>query len=63
MLNCQNSALEELRKVDKRLYDAAMQPDTELIPFKSEAVTRTPPLKDYQPPDGKYTETTKKWRP
>ncbi|XP_003744363.1 39S ribosomal protein L40, mitochondrial [Galendromus occidentalis] len=63
MLHCQNAALEDLKEADPGLYDAAMQPDLSLIPFKIDAVTETPPLKNYQPPDGKYTETTKKWRP
>lgn len=63
MVDCQNAALEELRLTNSELFDAAVQPDEELLPFKISALTETPPIKNFEAVDGKYTDVSRKWRP
>ncbi|CAN7980509.1 unnamed protein product [Ixodes pacificus] len=59
----QQKALDMLQEESPELYQAAVQVDEGLLPFKLKAVVSTPPLKNYEVPDGKYVDTTKKWRP
>ncbi|KAH7951599.1 hypothetical protein HPB52_010781 [Rhipicephalus sanguineus] len=54
IVSTQEKALEMLKEASEDLYSAAIQ-------FK--AIVSTPPIKNYEPPDGKYVDTTKKWRP
>ncbi|CAG2053312.1 unnamed protein product [Timema podura] len=35
--------------------------DPKLIPFKACGPVRTPPIKDYESPDGEYIDVSKKW--
>ncbi|XP_064650884.1 large ribosomal subunit protein mL40-like [Lineus longissimus] len=55
----QERALDELRKESEELYQKAIQIDSKLIPFKKSGPVDTPPIKDYDCPDGDYTDTTK----
>lgn len=59
----QQKALDMLKEESQELYDAAIQVDNGLFPFAQRAIVSTPPIKHYEAPDGKYVETTKKWRP
>uniref|UniRef100_A0A6M2CMP3 Large ribosomal subunit protein mL40 n=1 Tax=Rhipicephalus microplus TaxID=6941 RepID=A0A6M2CMP3_RHIMP len=59
----QEKALEMLKEASEDLYNAAIQTDNGLFPAQFKAIVSTPPIKDYEPPDGKYVDTTKKWRP
>lgn len=59
----QQTALEMLREVSEELYQAAIQPDESLLPAQFKAIVSTPPIENYDVPDGKYVDTTKKWRP
>ncbi|OQR70366.1 39S ribosomal protein L40 [Tropilaelaps mercedesae] len=63
MIDCQIIALEELRLTNSTLYDAAVQPDEQLLPIKFRALTETPPIDNYNVPDGKYIDVSKNWRP
>lgn len=63
MVACQKSALEELRLTDSQLYNAAIEPDQKLLPYKFVTLTETPAIENYEVPDGKYVDVTKKWRP
>ncbi|XP_022706185.1 39S ribosomal protein L40, mitochondrial-like [Varroa jacobsoni] len=63
MVECQCKALEELRFASPTLYQAAVQPDEQLLPVKFLVLTETPAIKNYDVPDGKYIDVSKKWRP
>lgn len=57
----QELALSELRNVSEELYQAAIQIDDKLIPFKTIGPTGTLPIEGYEPPNGAYVDTTRKW--
>nr|CAD7397220.1 unnamed protein product [Timema poppensis] len=61
ILFSQQRALDELREESEDLYQAAIQIDPKLIPFKACGPVRTPPIKDYESPDGEYIDVSKKW--
>lgn len=58
----QEKALRELKKLSPELYAAAVQPDlgmSEKIVLHGPAAT--PPLPQYDSPDGDYIDTTRSW--
>ncbi|XP_049812097.1 39S ribosomal protein L40, mitochondrial-like isoform X1 [Schistocerca nitens] len=57
----QQQALDELRKESEELYQEAIQIDPALLPFTKKGPVLTPPIKDYESPDGEYIDTSKKW--
>ncbi|ROT82297.1 putative 39S ribosomal protein L40, mitochondrial [Penaeus vannamei] len=57
----QQHALEELRKVSEDLWLEAIQLDQTLLPYRARGPLRTPPIQDYDTPDGEYFNRTKKW--
>lgn len=61
ILNAQEKALQELRFESPELYEAAIQHDTNLLPFHADGPTATPPIDKYESPDGDYTNISKKW--
>ncbi|XP_063221806.1 large ribosomal subunit protein mL40 [Bacillus rossius redtenbacheri] len=61
LLFSQQKALSELRRESEELYQAAIQIDPSLIPFKAKGPVRTPPIKGYDSPDGEYVDVSKKW--
>lgn len=61
MLNAQEKALRELRLESEELYQAAIQLDSNLVPFHAEGPVATPPIQNYDSPDGEYTNISKKW--
>ncbi|KAK7073295.1 39S ribosomal protein L40, mitochondrial [Halocaridina rubra] len=65
MMDCMqtstNRALEELRKESEELWLEAIQLDPMLIPYRAKGPDDTPPIKDYDAPDGEYKDETKKW--
>ncbi|XP_045623089.2 large ribosomal subunit protein mL40 [Procambarus clarkii] len=54
-------ALEELRLESEDLWFEAIQLDQTLLPFKVKGPVQTPPVKDYNAPDGDYFDKTTKW--
>ncbi|KAJ8960352.1 hypothetical protein NQ317_009075 [Molorchus minor] len=58
---CQQKALDELQRESKELYNEAIQPDFHSLPFKSDGPTETPPIENYDTPDGEYLDVSKKW--
>ncbi|CAD5121837.1 unnamed protein product [Dimorphilus gyrociliatus] len=60
-IDCQNEALIELRKISEDLYQLAIQTDNDLVPFKRIGPVSTPPISNYNPPDGEYIDTTRKY--
>ena len=61
VLHSQQKALEELRFESETLYQHAIEPDSNLIPFTAKGPVATPPLKSYESPDGDYIDISKKW--
>jgi len=57
----QQKALDELRKESEELYQEAIQIDPMLLPFKTEGPVNTPPIQNYEVPDGDYQDISKKW--
>lgn len=54
-------ALAELRKESEELYVQAIQEDPSILSYSKSGPTETPPIKNYQFPDGEYNEVTKVW--
>lgn len=61
MVIAQNKALQELRLESEELYQAAIQTDMEMIPFKATGPVATPPKANYDFVDGDYNDFVKKW--
>ncbi|KAJ1528701.1 hypothetical protein ONE63_007094 [Megalurothrips usitatus] len=57
----QSIALDELRHESEELYQAAIKVDESLLPISVRGPTLTPPIKDYDSPDGDYQNTSFKW--
>ena len=57
----QQLALDKLREESEELYQAAISVDEALIPIIIKGPTLTPPVKDYESPDGEYTNSSFKW--
>ncbi|XP_076350232.1 mitochondrial ribosomal protein L40 [Tachypleus tridentatus] len=61
IVSARDRALAALREESEELYQEAIQVDSALIPFKVSGPVQTPPIKNYDPPDGEYTDITKRW--
>ncbi|KAM5193495.1 large ribosomal subunit protein mL40 [Mantella aurantiaca] len=59
LLEAQRKALDELRLESEELYQAAVRCDPGLFPLDNEGPCHTAPILKYNPPDGKYNDTTK----
>ncbi|XP_014293956.1 large ribosomal subunit protein mL40 [Halyomorpha halys] len=62
LLMSQQLALDELRNESEELYQAAIQIDQTLIPFRSRGPVETPPIENFDSPDGEYIDISKKWK-
>uniref|UniRef100_A0A1B6KI01 Large ribosomal subunit protein mL40 n=1 Tax=Graphocephala atropunctata TaxID=36148 RepID=A0A1B6KI01_9HEMI len=61
LAHSQARALQELRQESEELYQEAIQVDPALLPFSVRGPVVTPPIPDYESPDGEYVDITKKW--
>ncbi|KFB52660.1 AGAP000110-PA-like protein [Anopheles sinensis] len=61
IMAAQTKALNELKLESEELYQQAIQPDPALVPFGAEGPVATPPIKNYEQPDGEYIDVSKKW--
>ncbi|XP_066221472.1 large ribosomal subunit protein mL40 [Saccopteryx leptura] len=59
MLEAQQEALQELRLTSEELHVEAIKRDPSLFPFEREGPHYTPPVSNYQPPEGRYHDITK----
>lgn len=59
MLEAQQEALQELQLTSQELYAEAIKRDYSLFPFEREGPAYTPPISNYQPPEGRYHDITK----
>lgn len=58
-LEAQRQALDELKLESEELYKAAVSPDTDMFPFQHEGPCYTPPITNYEAPEGKYNDITR----
>ncbi|XP_051964044.1 39S ribosomal protein L40, mitochondrial [Xyrauchen texanus] len=58
-LEAQRQALEELKLESEELYKAAISPDNDIFPFQHQGPCYTPPIENYEAPDGKYHDITR----
>lgn len=61
IMRSQQKALDELRMESEELYQEAIKPDMHLLPFNSAGPVSTPPIDNYESPDGEYINITKKF--
>ncbi|CAI4231192.1 unnamed protein product [Auanema sp. JU1783] len=59
-IKAQEKALSELKAISPELYAKAIQP-SENLPFVFEGPSLTPPIPNYESPDGDYIDTTRTW--
>lgn len=59
MLEAQQEALQELKLESPELYEEAIKRDPSLFPFEKEGPHHTPPISNYQAPEGRYNDITK----
>ncbi|XP_037353086.1 39S ribosomal protein L40, mitochondrial [Talpa occidentalis] len=59
MLEAQQEALQELQLTSPELHVEATKKDPNLFPFEREGPDYTPPVSNYQPPEGRYHDITK----
>ncbi|XP_012668142.1 39S ribosomal protein L40, mitochondrial [Otolemur garnettii] len=59
MLEAQQEALQELQLESPVLYTEATKRDPSLFPFETKGPDYTPPVSNYQPPEGRYNDITK----
>lgn len=59
MLEAQQEALQELKLESPELYAEAVKRDCSLFPFEKEGPHHTPPISNYQAPEGRYNDITK----
>lgn len=57
----QQRALNELREVSESLYQAAIEIDESFLPYQLTGPVETPPIENYESPDGEYLDISKKW--
>uniref|UniRef100_A0A1I7ZXF6 Large ribosomal subunit protein mL40 n=1 Tax=Steinernema glaseri TaxID=37863 RepID=A0A1I7ZXF6_9BILA len=60
-LESQRKALEKLKALSPALYEAAVQPDKQILPLVLNGPALTPPIENYDSPDGDYIDTTRSW--
>lgn len=61
IIHAQTKALQELRFESEELFQQAIQPDMDMIPFTARGPVQTPPIKGYAFIDGDYHDITKKF--
>ncbi|CAK1583771.1 unnamed protein product [Parnassius mnemosyne] len=61
IMAAQRRALDMLYEESEELYDEAIMPDLQLIPYTISGPVATPPIKNYDSPDGEYVDVSKKW--
>lgn len=59
LLEAQREALRELELTAPELHAEATKRDSSLFPFERQGPDYTPPIANYQPPEGRYQDITK----
>ncbi|XP_015176445.1 PREDICTED: 39S ribosomal protein L40, mitochondrial [Polistes dominula] len=60
-ISSQNKALQELKAESEELYNEALQIDLTFLPYLNRGPCHTPPIKNYDSPDGEYKDITFKY--
>ncbi|KAL3077117.1 hypothetical protein niasHS_013106 [Heterodera schachtii] len=60
-IDAQENALEVLKQLSPTLYEAAVQLDERLFYTQIQGPPISPPIDNYNCPDGEYQDVTKKW--
>ncbi|CCD66086.1 Large ribosomal subunit protein mL40 [Caenorhabditis elegans] len=60
-IESQRKALNELKMLKLELYEAAVQPAAKDLPLIVQGPSLTPPIRNYEAPDGDYIDTTRNW--
>ncbi|XP_034833839.1 large ribosomal subunit protein mL40 [Maniola hyperantus] len=61
IMSAQRRALDMLYEESEELYNEAIMPDLQLVPSSFIGTFATPPIKNYDSPDGEYIDVSKKW--
>ncbi|CAG4957396.1 39S ribosomal protein L40, mitochondrial [Colias croceus] len=61
IMAAQKRALDMLYEESEDLYNEAIMPDLQILPYSVEGTYATPPIKNYDSPDGEYIDVSKKW--
>ncbi|XP_076235426.1 mitochondrial ribosomal protein L40 [Calliopsis andreniformis] len=61
MMLSQEKALKELKIVSKELYEKAVEFDKSFLPYNALGPVHTPPIDNYDSPDGEYINVTFKY--
>lgn len=61
IMSAQKRALDQLYEVSEELYNEAVMPDLSLLPYQVKGPVATPPIKNYESPDGEYVDISNKW--
>ncbi|XP_023935967.1 39S ribosomal protein L40, mitochondrial [Bicyclus anynana] len=61
IMAAQRRALDMLYEESEDLYNEAIMPDLQLVPCSFTSTFSTPPIKNYESPDGEYIDVSKKW--
>ncbi|XP_041969686.1 39S ribosomal protein L40, mitochondrial [Aricia agestis] len=61
IMAAQRRALDMLYEESEDLYNEALMPDLSLIPYTIMGTYATPPIKNYDSPDGEYQDVSKEW--
>ncbi|CAG4954299.1 unnamed protein product [Parnassius apollo] len=61
IMAAQRRALDMLYEESEDLYNEAIVPDLQFIPYTISGPVATPPIKNYDSPDGEYVDVSKKW--
>ncbi|XP_054716582.1 39S ribosomal protein L40, mitochondrial-like [Uloborus diversus] len=63
LISAQEKAMDALQEASPELYEEALQPDPALVPFTLKGPVETPPVENYDYPDGDYFDVTKQYKP
>ncbi|KAG8170510.1 hypothetical protein JTE90_008218, partial [Oedothorax gibbosus] len=63
IVTAQENALDALQETSPELYEEALACDPYLIPLKLRGPVETPPIENYNYPDGDYIDVTKVYQP
>ncbi|XP_054011608.1 39S ribosomal protein L40, mitochondrial [Hylaeus anthracinus] len=58
IVNSQEKALAELKAASEELYAKAIEIDDSFVPYSAVGPVHTPPIKNYDSPDGSYADIT-----
>ncbi|CAL7949732.1 unnamed protein product [Xylocopa violacea] len=61
IMTSQETALKELKAVSTELYKKAIEFDDSYLPYNAMGPVHTPPISNYDSPDGEYIDTTIKY--